>query len=47
MMTSFYAALMEGKTKQQAFQEAQQQVKNQGFTDPYYWGAFILLDGVF
>lgn len=45
MMTTFYAKLMEGIGKQQAFLEAQQTIRNQGFDDPYYWAAFILLDG--
>lgn len=46
MMTSFYANLMEGMGKQQAFFEAQQTVRKNGFDDPFFWAAFILLDGL-
>lgn len=45
MMTTFYSKLMEGMSKQQAFHEAQQTIRRSGFDDPYFWAAFILLDG--
>lgn len=54
MMTCFYQALIQGKTKQQALSVAQDAVKAQRFaysdgstrsgSDPYYWAAFVLMD---
>ena len=44
MMNSFYAALMEGRSKYDAFRHALQQVRAKGFDDPYYWASFIMLD---
>lgn len=44
MMTSFYTAMLSGASRHDAFLSAQQQLRDQGFSDPYYWAAFILLD---
>ncbi len=46
MMTNFYTALMNGSNRHDALRYAQQQVRNAGFTDPYYWAAFIMLDDI-
>lgn len=44
MMTSFYQSLMQGVTRHDAFKQAQAQVQTAGFTAPFYWAAFIMLD---
>lgn len=44
MMTSFYANLQNGMERNEAFRMAQQHVRDSGFSDPYYWASFILLD---
>lgn len=44
MMNNFYAALMEGRGKYDAFRHALSRVRAEGFDDPYYWASFILLD---
>ena len=45
MMTTFYAHLMQGLTRQEAFRQAQQAVRQDPLTAaPYYWASFILLD---
>jgi len=44
MMTSFYQSLMQGVTRHDAFKQAQAQVQTAGFTSPFYWAAFIMLD---
>jgi CHAT domain-containing protein/Tfp pilus assembly protein PilF len=42
LMTSFYDKWLSGKTKREAFREAQQELKKKypGF---YYWGAFVMV----
>ena len=48
LMTSFYKALAKGLSKADALKAAQKAVKNykaKDFSSPYYWAAFILLDG--
>ena len=40
-MIQFYSLLQTGKTKLEAFNEAQLRIKEK-FPHPYYWGAFIL-----
>ena len=46
MMTEFYSNLTKGMTKREAFLAAQNKVKNtDGFGNPRYWAAFIMLDG--
>ncbi|WP_338763226.1 CHAT domain-containing tetratricopeptide repeat protein [Bernardetia sp. ABR2-2B] len=42
LMTIFYAAWFEGKTKPQALRAAQFSIK-QKYQHPYYWGAFVLV----
>ena len=44
MMTSFYTALVQGDDRHTAFRKAQQHLRNAGYTDPYYWASFIMLD---
>ena len=44
LMTSFYRLYAEGKTKREALRLAQQEVRKSGYTDPYYWAGFVLLD---
>lgn len=42
-MAEFYKTWLSGKTKQEAFKEAQRSLREQ-YQDPYYWAAFIMLD---
>ena len=44
MMSSFYSSLAAGASRHEAFAAAQQAVRSAGFTDPYYWASFIMLD---
>ena len=46
MMTNFYNALINGSNRHDALRYAQQQVRNAGLNDPYYWAAFIMLDDI-
>lgn len=46
MMTAFYSGLMRGLSKKEAFHEAQSAVRSSGFSDPCYWAAFVMLDGI-
>lgn len=46
LMVSFYRYLMNGSDKREALVKAQQDLRAKGFTDPKYWAAFILLDGL-
>ena len=49
LMVEFYKNLMNGKTKHQSLQEAQQylrKVDNGKYDDPKYWASFIMLDGL-
>lgn len=43
MMSEFYAQLLSGKSKREAFLEAQAKVKAK-HEAPYYWAGFIMLD---
>lgn len=48
LMTRFYKGLTEGLSKTDALKKAQDAVrtnKGRDFSSPYYWAAFILLDG--
>jgi CHAT domain-containing protein len=42
-MDAFYQQWLSGKSKQEAFKEAQQQVRGEN-PQPYYWAAFVMLD---
>lgn len=42
-MQSFYEGLKEGKSKQSAWKSAVERVKGE-YPEPYYWGAFVLID---
>ena len=46
LMVSFYKHLMGGASKREALVKAQQEIRQNGFSDPKYWAAFILLDGM-
>ncbi|MEO9966527.1 MAG: CHAT domain-containing protein [Reichenbachiella sp.] len=43
LMTYFYSEWASGKSKNAAFISAQKKLR-QEFTEPYYWGAFVLLN---
>jgi len=44
LMKAFYQEwLISGKSKQEAFKEAQRQVRSE-FPAPYYWAAFVMMD---
>jgi len=42
LMTLFYGNWLSGMTKQNAFKQAQLTLKEE-FSDPYYWGAFVMI----
>lgn len=47
LMTEFYRHYLSGKTKQESLRLAQQSLRdNANYSDPTYWAAFILLDGL-
>ena len=47
LMTTFYKNLTSGKSKTESLKLAQDKVrKTPGFESPYFWAAFILLDGI-
>ncbi|MEM9340019.1 MAG: CHAT domain-containing tetratricopeptide repeat protein, partial [Bacteroidota bacterium] len=43
LMTSFYEEWMSGKPREEAFFTAQKSLR-QRFPEPYYWGAFVMLN---
>ena len=43
LMTSFYQEWMGGKPKEEAFFTAQKKLRS-SFPEPYYWGAFVMLN---
>ncbi|MEO9483496.1 MAG: CHAT domain-containing tetratricopeptide repeat protein [Ekhidna sp.] len=43
LMTNFYTEWMGGKPKEEAFFSAQRTLR-QSFPEPYYWGAFVMLN---
>lgn len=43
-MTEFYKQLLSGQTKHQSLKAAQNYLKANGASNPYYWASFILLD---
>lgn len=43
-MSTFYKALLEGKSKYESYKTAQAAVRERYSGDPYYWAPFILLD---
>ncbi|MCL2800442.1 MAG: CHAT domain-containing protein [Treponema sp.] len=45
MMTDFYRNWLSGKSKQDAFREAQKKIRKL-YPDPYNWAAFVLIDGL-
>lgn len=44
-MTRFYDNMWKGKSKHEAFKDAQYYLRKK-YNDPYYYAAFILLDAV-
>ena len=49
LMTEFYKHWMSGMSKHDALEKAKQAVRThpgKDWSDPKYWAAFILLDGV-
>ncbi|KAA6336095.1 hypothetical protein EZS27_015722 [termite gut metagenome] len=42
-MIAFYQSLLSGKTKQEAFKIAQQQIREK-YKSPYYWAGFVMMD---
>ena len=47
LMTEFYKHYLSGKSKQMSLHLAQESLKNSSeYSDPQYWAAFILLDGL-
>ena len=47
LMTEFYKNYLSGKSKRHSLQLAQQSLRNNPeYSDPKYWAAFILLDGI-
>jgi CHAT domain-containing protein len=46
-MTDFYKYYLSGKSKQESLRLAQQSLRRSTeYSDPEYWAAFILLDGL-
>jgi len=43
LMTSFYQNWMGGKSKEEAFAQAQKSLQSD-YPEPYYWGAFVMLN---
>jgi CHAT domain-containing protein len=43
LMTTFYELWLSGKTKHEAFTEAQRQLREEK-KQPFFWGAFVMLD---
>ena len=43
LMTSFYNNWLSGMSKQQAFKEAQRQIRSR-YPEPYFWAAFVIMD---
>lgn len=44
MMTNFYSFLMQGVSRHEAFKLAQNKIREEGFSSPFYWASFIMLD---
>ena len=43
LMTSFYSNWLNGMTKNQAFEQAQKELR-QTYPEPYYWAGFVMMD---
>lgn len=43
-MISFYNSLLRGYNSRESLKAAQKHLITHGFADPYYWGAFVILD---
>ena len=43
LMNNFYSNMMKTGDKQKAFKQAQQQLMTK-FKEPYYWGAFVMME---
>jgi CHAT domain-containing protein len=45
LMKSFYERWLSGKSKQEAFKEAQRELRARpGYSSPFYWAAFVMID---
>jgi len=45
IMNEFYKNWLAGKSKQEAFKEAQRSMRsNTHYASPYYWAAFVMMD---
>jgi CHAT domain-containing protein len=44
LMKSFYEELCNGSTIRQSLKRAQKYLIELGYTDPYYWASFVVLD---
>lgn len=44
LMTSFYEELLTGSSIREALRRAQKCLIGRGYTDPYYWASFVVLD---
>ena len=43
LMTKFYEALLNGHNRHEALKIARKKI-SEIYPDPYYWGAFVILD---
>ena len=43
LMNNFYSNLVKTTDKQKAFKQAQQQLMTK-FKEPFYWGAFVMME---
>jgi CHAT domain-containing protein len=43
LMSTFYNEWLSGKSRQDAFKEAQRQVRAK-YPAPYYWASFVMMD---
>lgn len=43
-MISFYDSLLQGHNTRESLKAAQKHLITHGYADPYYWGAFVILD---
>ncbi|MCL2175777.1 MAG: CHAT domain-containing protein, partial [Treponema sp.] len=45
LISTFYENWLSGKSKQDAFKDAQRKVRsNPQYTSPFYWAAFVMMD---
>jgi len=45
LISEFYKNWLSGKSKQEAFKEAQRMIRsNPRYSSPFYWAAFVMMD---